>query len=344
MKDRAKEVALEQLVRVLDRVPLVSSVKNDLSGLRSLLYRRRPPRIAALGLAGSGRSTLLRSLIERRPARDPLQPEHGQWVQLEHEGAKVDWLEIDLNDRDARAQWKHSLEKEMPDLVFLSFEPRNASDAKRIIERAKSLLPDVPEGIAALRVFTLMTHADLIGRGDADVEAARNELEAKIKDSGLSADPPRAVSAISGYGLEGLSEAMVLALPVEARLEAARALTRAKEARIRIGNEIVQACTAVSVTVGVTPIPFSDMVLLGPLQAMMVSSLAYLSGRSMGRKTVAEWLGSIGVVGGIGMGLRFSAQTIAKLVPGAGNVVSAAVAGAGTTAIGQSAVKYFLKS
>ena len=220
LKDRAKEVALEQLVRVLDRVPLVSSVKNDLTGLRSLLYRRRPPRIAALGLAGSGRSTLLRSLIERRPARDPLQPEHGQWVQLEHEGAKVDWLEIDLNDRDARAQWKHSLEKETPDRVFLSFEPRNASDAKRIIERAKSLLPDVPEGIAALRVFTLMTHADLIGRGDADVEAARNELEAKIRDSGLSADPPRAVSAISGYGLEGLSEAMVLALPVEARLEA----------------------------------------------------------------------------------------------------------------------------
>ena len=195
-----------------------------------------------------------------------------------------------------------------------------------------------------MRVFPLLTHSDLIGRADAEVDAARNELDAKIRDCTLRADPPRAVSAISGHGLEGLSEAMVLALPEEARLEAARALTRAKEARVRIGNEIVQACTAVSVTVGVTPIPFSDMVLLGPLQAMMVSSLAYLSGRSWGRKTVAEFLGSLGVVGGIGMGLRFSAQTIAKLVPGAGNVVSAGVAGAGTTAIGQSAIKYFLKS
>jgi uncharacterized protein (DUF697 family) len=140
-----------------------------------------------------------------------------------------------------------------------------------------------------------------------------------------------------------LSEAIVLALPQEARLEAARALTRAHEARLRIGNEIVQACTAVSVTVGVTPIPFSDMVLLGPLQAMMVSSLAYLSGRTWGRKTVAEWLTSLGVVGGIGMGLRFAAQTIAKFVPGAGNAVSAGVAGAGTTAMGQSAIKYFLR-
>ncbi|MFW2390435.1 MAG: hypothetical protein ACN4G0_19015 [Polyangiales bacterium] len=344
VKARAKEVALDQLVRVLDRVPLVSSIKNDLSGLRSLLVHRRPARIAAIGLGGSGRSTLLRALIERRSVRDPLHAEHGQWVQLEHEGAKVDWLEVDLDDPAARSQWKGALEKEVPDLVFLTFEPNNASDAKRIVELAKSLLPDLPQGVAALRVFPLLTHADLIGRGEADVEAARNQLEAKVRDSGLDADPPRAVSAISGHGLDGLSEAMILALPEETRLEAARALTRATEGRVRIGNEIVQACTAVSVTVGVTPIPFSDMVLLAPLQAMMVSSLAYLSGRSWDKKTVAEWVGSLGVVGGLGMGLRFSAQTIAKLVPGAGNVVSAGVAGAGTTAIGQSAIKYFLRA
>ncbi len=344
MKDRAKEVALDQLVKVLDRVPLVSAVKSDLSALRSLLYRRRPPRIVALGLASSGRSTLLRSLIERQPGRGALDAEHGQWVHLEHEGAKIDWLEIDLDDPRARAQWKTALEKETPDLVLLTFEPRNLPDAKPIVDRAKSLLPDLPKGVKALRVFPLLTHSDLIERGDAAVDAARNELEAKIRDWGLHADPPRALSAISGHGLEGLSEAMILALPEETRLEAARALTRAKEARIRIGNEIVQACTAVSVTVGVTPIPFSDMVLLGPLQAMMVSSLAYLSGRSWGKNTVAEFLGSLGLVGAIGMGLRFSAQTIAKLVPGAGNVVSAGVAGAGTTAIGQSAIKYFLRS
>ncbi len=344
MSDRAKELGLDQLVRVLDQVPLVSSIKNDLSGLRSLLYRRRPPRIVALGLGSSGRSTLLRSLIERRSAQDPLHADHGQWVHLQHEGAKVDWLEIDMDDPAARSQWKAALDKQAPDLVLLTFEPNSVEDIGRIIERAKSLLPDVPEASGPLRVLPLLTHSDLIGRGDPDVEAARNKLEAKLRDSGLSAEPPRAVSAISGHGLGGLSEAIILTLPAEARLEAARALTRAQQARVRIGNEIVQACTAVSVTVGLTPIPFSDLVLLAPLQAMMVSSLAYLSGRSWGKKTVAEWLGSLGLVSGLGMGLRFSAQTIAKLVPGAGNVVSAGVAGAGTTAMGQSAIKYFLSA
>lgn len=336
-------MALDQLVRVLDQVPLVSGVKNDLTGLRSLLYQKRPPRIAALGFAGSGRSTLLRALIERRPTREPLHADHGDWVHLEHEGAEVHWLEIDLGDPASRSHWKTALAKRLPDLVFVTFEPKNADDVGAIAAGAKSFVLDVPDGVSALRVFPLLTHADLIGDAPADVEAARAELEIALARVALDGDPPRAVSAISGQGLTALSEAIVLALPEEARLEAARALTRAYEARVRIGNEIVQACTAVSVTVGLTPIPFSDMVLLGPLQAMMVSALAYLSGRTWDRKTVAEWLGTLGVVGSLGMGLRFSAQTIAKFIPGAGNVVSAGVAGAGTTAMGQSAIKYFLR-
>jgi uncharacterized protein (DUF697 family) len=343
MRGRGKEIALDQLVRVLDRVPLVSGVKNDLSGLRTLLLDRRPPRIAAIGLPSSGRSTLLRALIERRPIRDPLHADHGEWVDLEHDGAKVSWLEIDVDDDAARSQWTAALAKELPDVVLLPVEPSKLDDVDRIVARAKSLLLDLPQGASPLRVLALLTHSDLIGDGPGDIAGVRNALETKLDELKLDAAPPRAVSAINGHGLAGLSEAIVLAIPEEARLEAARALTRAKEARIRIANEIVQACTAVSVTVGLTPIPFSDMVLLGPLQAMMVSAIAYLSGRGWGKKTAAEWLGSLGFVGGLGIGLRFSAQTIAKLVPVAGNAVSAGVAGAGTTTMGQSAIKYFLE-
>ncbi|MGB5220395.1 MAG: hypothetical protein WBN60_05160, partial [Polyangiales bacterium] len=160
MCGRPKEVALDQLVRVLDQVPLVSSIKNDLGGLRSLLLNRREPRIAALGPRGSGRSSLLRALIERRPIREPLHSDHGEWVHFEHEGAKVHWLEIDVFDDSARLQWKGALEKEVPDLVFLTFEPNNLDDLKRIVDRAKSLLPDLPEGVSALRVLPLLTHAD----------------------------------------------------------------------------------------------------------------------------------------------------------------------------------------
>ncbi len=340
---RVKDVALDQLVKVLDQVPLVSGIKNDLSGLRSLLYQRRAPRIAALGRRGSGRSALLRSLVERGPASEPLQADRGEWVRIDHQGAVIRWLEIDVDADEAHAQWSAALEKRMPDLVFLMIEPADLEDAARIVERAKSLLRDRPDGAAPLRVFPLLTHADLIGSGEQDIESARQALATRIRERELKADPPRAVSALSGHGLAALSEALVLALPEEARLEAARALTRAREARLRLGNEIVQACTAISVTVGLTPIPFSDVVLLAPLQAMMVSAVAYLSGRPWDSKAIAQWLGSLGVVGGLGVGLRFTARTVAKLVPGAGNVVSGGIAGAGTTAMGQSAIKYFLR-
>ena len=343
MAGPVKKVALDQLVKVLDRVPIVSSVKNDLTGLRALLYDRRPPRIAAFGLPSSGRSSLLRALIERSASEEALHAEHGQWVHIEHLGAKVDWIELDVDDPDAREQWEAALDKQQPDLILITVEPTGVDSAPAIIERCKSLLRSVADTEALLRVFPLLTHSDLVGHGQQDVESLRRELAGHLRAASLRADPPRAVSAISGHGLEGLSEAIVLALPDEAQLEAARSLTRARQARIRIGNEIVQACTAVSVTVGVTPVPFSDIAILGPLQAMMVSSLAYLSGRTWGRKTVAEWLASLGVAGGIGLGLRFAAQTIAKFVPGAGNAVSAGVAGAGTTAMGQSAIKYFLR-
>ncbi len=339
----AKKVALDQLVKVLDRVPIVSSVKSDLTGLRALLYNRRPPRIAALGLPSSGRSSLLRALIERSAGQQAFHAEHGRWVHIEHLGAKVDWIELDVDDPSARSQWEAALDERKPDLVLITVEPKTMDNAEAVLGRCQSLIRSIPDTERPLRVFPLLTHSDLVGRGPQDVESVRRELAEKLRAASVRSDPARAVSAISGRGLEGLSEAIVLALPQEARLEAARSLTRARQARIRIGNEIVQACTAVSVTVGVTPIPFSDMVVLGPLQAMMVSSLAYLSGRTWGRKTVTEWLASLGVVGAIGMGLRFSAQTIAKFVPGAGNAVSAGVAGAGTTAMGQSAIKYFLR-
>jgi len=90
------------------------------------------------------------------------------------------------------------------------------------------------------------------------------------------------------------------------------------------------------------PVPFADAFFLLPMQAAMVTGIAYLSGRPWNRRAAAEWLASVGVVGGAGLGLRWSAQQLVKLVPGAGSIVGAGVAGAGTLAIGRSAIAYFV--
>ena len=95
-------------------------------------------------------------------------------------------------------------------------------------------------------------------------------------------------------------------------------------------------------TIGLAPIPFSDAILLMPLQGLMVTGIAYVAGQPWDRRAALEWLGSVGLMGGAAIGLRWSAQQLLKLVPGAGTLVSASIAGAGTLAIGRSAIVYFI--
>ena len=162
MARAVKKVALDQLVKVLDRVPIVSGVKADLSGLRALLYNRRPPRIAALGLPSSGRSSLLRALIEREAGQEAFHADHGQWVHIEHVGAKIDWIELDVDDPDARSRWEAALDEQKPDLVLIMIEPARMDKASAVIERCKSLLCSIPDTETSARVS--VAHAFRSGR------------------------------------------------------------------------------------------------------------------------------------------------------------------------------------
>ena len=128
-----------------------------------------------------------------------------------------------------------------------------------------------------------------------------------------------------------------------ARVEGARALSGARRTRRRVATAITRASSTLAVTVAVAPIPLADMALLAPLQGLLVTSIAYLSGRPWDRRTALEWVGSVGAVGAAALGLRWGAQQAVKAIPGLGSVVSASIAGAGTLAIGRSAVGYFLR-
>ena len=88
------DTPLEQLFGVFDRLPFVSNVKKDVAALRSLLYLRRPPRLACVGDIRGGRSAVAEALFGE--AGLPLDGSHrGSWVGLSARGARVDWLELD---------------------------------------------------------------------------------------------------------------------------------------------------------------------------------------------------------------------------------------------------------
>ncbi len=66
--------------------------------------------------------------------------------------------------------------------------------------------------------------------------------------------------------------------------------------------------------------------------------------RSPWREAAAEFLGAMGANVGLGFAFREGARALIKFVfPGAGSMVSGAVAFAGTLAIGAAARNYFLR-
>lgn len=113
-----------------------------------------------------------------------------------------------------------------------------------------------------------------------------------------------------------------------------------------ISETITKGCATASTTIAVTPISFSDIAVLLPLQMILVTFIAYLNGTDVTNNSVKEFLLGIGSVGALGYGLRALAQQGSKflnvVLPGTGSVVSSALAFSGTYAINKTAQAYYI--
>lgn len=123
--------------------------------------------------------------------------------------------------------------------------------------------------------------------------------------------------------------------------------TRIDQVTKKISDSITKAFATASTTIAVTPIPFSDIAVLLPLQMILVTFIAYLSGTDVTKNSAKEFLLGIGGVGALGYGLRALAQQGSKflnvVLPGTGSVVSSALAFSGTYAIGKTAQAYYIE-
>jgi uncharacterized protein (DUF697 family)/GTPase Era involved in 16S rRNA processing len=142
------------------------------------------------------------------------------------------------------------------------------------------------------------------------------------------------------WNIETLSETIGAVLPQDARLEFFQAQRR-KELLRQMSSTLISRFALIASTVGASPIPVSDFLILTPLQMLMISIVGGLSCRPMNVGTAFEFLGACGLAVGAGTALRTTAQQLVKLIPGFGSVVSATIAGSGTYGIGKSAESYF---
>jgi len=139
-----------------------------------------------------------------------------------------------------------------------------------------------------------------------------------------------------------MSHVKVLRELIEGELEAARK-SPDKVAKLAVTKKIVTTCAAVCTTVGVEPIPLADFPILTTLQLLMVGCIMHVSGRTISRKAIAEFLGALGTNIGAGLVLREGARAAVKLLPGFGSAISGAIAGGATYALGRAATAYFIE-
>jgi len=198
-------------------------------------------------------------------------------------------------------------------------------------------------------------------RGTLEFAVAENENTAR--EAMLSAEPDifLYVSAPETPALEGLRgvrpsvraelaetrretvlAAIAQALPLEARLEFAR-VSGEKSAQIEIAALLTRSTTAVCAAIGAQPIPLADLPILTTLQVAMVAGIIHATGREWSMRLGRDFLAALGANIGVGFLLREGVRAAWKLLPGWGNAISGAVAGAGTYAIGRAASAYFIE-
>lgn len=359
--------------------PLRGEAAGQIAELRRLLLDQRPPRLALVGRRGAGKSSLVNALFGRAVA--PVGHERATTGQARWEAYRGPRGALDILDTrglqegsapvepdpapSAVASIVAALEHTPPDAILFLVKATEADAAidgdLDALSRISSRLRPPPPVVAVLTQCDLVepknTRLHLPDDDGRDekldrVERIRLHLDDRLRarfplvrtvpvSAYLSFRPDGALRADERWNLDALLSFLVDELPDEAQIEIAR-LSQVTALQRRLARRVVHTCATLAAIIGATPLPVADLAPLTALQVQMVMLVGYVAGRQLDARAVTEFLAGLGVHAAAGVGLRELARQLLKLAPGAGPAASAAIAAAGTKAIGEAAIAWFL--
>lgn len=270
-------------------------------------------KVAILGLANSGKSTLFNQL--RGAYSSAVSPAAGTTKTLVR-GAFGPFTLIDTPGH-------------MPDLQQEAVE--EAAAVVYLLDASAGLRSQDSALVAKLRMsekplVVALNKADMLKDG-ADEAAAEAAARLHLAD----------VIPISARTGDNIGAELIPAI-IDTSPEAALTLGRELPAYRRAAAEkLVRNAAVFSLVAGLEPFPLVDIPILLGNQIRLVMRLAALYNEPFTPGPTRELLATIGV----GLAFRYIAEEAAKAVPFGGDLVSGAIAGAGTWALGKVALEYF---
>jgi len=108
--------------------------------------------------------------------------------------------------------------------------------------------------------------------------------------------------------------------------------------RDKASKDVVNLASYACAVVAVSPIPFSDAVLMLPVQSAMVVTIGHIYGRKLTQAASKDLLIELGATAGVGMLAR---QGIKAILPVVGALLTVPAAFAANWAMGRVAIEYF---